>query len=115
MHPLGRQGEQLAAQYLRKKGYSIIDSNFTTPLGEIDIICKYKDLLIFIEVKTRTTRYIAPYLAVDYKKRLHAKRAIAMYVKSKKVHTMKLRYDIISIVITGETPIIEHIENVELE
>ncbi len=116
MNPLGTRGEQVAAKYLKDKGYIIADKNFRTPLGEIDIICKYKDTLIFVEVKTRTSNYkTEPYTAVNYKKRLHAKRAILLYVKEKKVQSMKLRYDIISIIVSGDSHSIEHIENVDLE
>ena len=50
---LGRFGENTAKSFLIRKGYEIIDLNFHTPYGEIDIICKHNDQLIFVEVKTR--------------------------------------------------------------
>lgn len=116
MHALGTHGEKLAAQYLKKKGYIVVETNFTTPLGEIDIICKHKGTLVFVEVKTRTSNYMAePYMAVNSKKKLHAKRAIDIYVQKKKITDVLLRYDIVSIVVTKANTVIEHIENVELE
>jgi len=49
---IGRRGEKLAAKFLRKKGYKIVDRNFRTRFGEIDLIVKKKGLLVFVEVKT---------------------------------------------------------------
>ncbi|NTW06664.1 MAG: YraN family protein, partial [Syntrophaceae bacterium] len=49
----GKDGEQIAAAYLKKKGYRICETNFRCPLGEIDIIAREKDEIVFIEVKTR--------------------------------------------------------------
>jgi putative endonuclease len=53
MVKLGHKGEGLAVDYLKQKGYSIIQRNFKTSLGEIDIIAKHEETLVFIEVKTR--------------------------------------------------------------
>ena len=64
---LGRIGEKSAGKYLRKKGYKIIEKNYTTKIGEVDLIALYGDLLVFIEVKTRSsTAYGNPGDAVDY-------------------------------------------------
>ncbi len=49
---LGKKGEQLTADYLEKKGYKIIDRNFRFGKGEIDIVCKYGDDLVIVEVKS---------------------------------------------------------------
>ena len=65
----GKTGERLAADYLRKKGYSILAVNFRCRFGEIDLIAKQDDTYIFIEVKYRTGRTAAdPTSAVDRKK-----------------------------------------------
>ena len=50
----GQMGEGLAADFLMKKGYRILERNFRTKLGEIDIVAKDKDTICFIEVKSRT-------------------------------------------------------------
>ena len=52
-HELGKQGENYACQYLKTKGYQIIQRNFSCKQGEIDIIAKDKEEYVFIEVKTR--------------------------------------------------------------
>jgi len=49
----GKEGEKIAAAYLKKNGYRIIEINFRCPIGEIDIVAKEKDDLVFVEVKTR--------------------------------------------------------------
>ena len=51
----GEQGEALAVRHLKKAGYKIIETNYRTRLGEIDIIAKDKDTIVFVEVKTRTS------------------------------------------------------------
>ena len=51
---LGRRGEEAAAEFLTQQGYQILDRNFRTPTGEIDIIAQEKDTLCFVEVRTRT-------------------------------------------------------------
>lgn len=53
---IGQWGEQAAVQYLERKGYSLLGRNFRTPYGEIDIIAAHLGVVIFVEVKTRTSR-----------------------------------------------------------
>ena len=66
----GEKGESLAKSFLVKNGYTIIDTNFRTKTGEIDIIAKKNEIIVFIEVKTRSSlTYGYPYEAVGYKKR----------------------------------------------
>ena len=68
---LGKFGEDIAGKFLENIGYKIIDKNFKTKFGEIDIIAKDKNTFVFIEVKTRNSdEYGAPQLAVNnYKKK----------------------------------------------
>ncbi len=51
---LGAYGEDIAASFFKKKGYDILEKNYRVPVGEIDIICKKGDLIVFVEVKTRS-------------------------------------------------------------
>ena len=57
---LGKQGEEIALRFLKKKGYRIIQTNYSCKLGEVDIVAKEKDTLVFIEVKTRTSLAFGP-------------------------------------------------------
>jgi len=50
----GQLGESLAKKYLENKGFRIIDANYRTKLSEIDLIAQFKDIMVFIEVRTRT-------------------------------------------------------------
>ncbi|MGD9279831.1 MAG: YraN family protein, partial [Desulfobacterales bacterium] len=65
----GEQGEALAARRLKKAGYKIIETNYRTRLGEIDIIAKDKDTIVFVEVKSRRSVYFGnPKQAVTLQK-----------------------------------------------
>lgn len=52
---LGKQGERLAEQYLKKQGYKLLKRNYTTPYGEADLVFSHGDEIVFVEVKTRTS------------------------------------------------------------
>ena len=69
---LGKLGEDIISNYIQKQGYKILERNFECSQGEIDIIAKNKNELVFIEVKTRSnTNFGTPSEAVDYKKQKH--------------------------------------------
>lgn len=94
---LGAYGENLAADFLVRRNYKIIDRNFRTRFGEIDLIARQGDEILFVEVKTRSdSRYGFPELAVDHNKISHLNRAIEIY---QNVRGLKCywRLDIISI------------------
>lgn len=66
----GYKGEDLAADFLRRKGYDIVAVNYTTSFGEIDIVARYKGTTVFVEVKSRRSeRFGVPAEAVHYRKR----------------------------------------------
>jgi putative endonuclease len=97
MKSLGSEGEDLAVQFLRKKGYRILEKNFKTPLGEIDIIARDGNTVAFIEVKTRTNDSFGyPFEAVNNRKRHKMKNLALLYLKKQgKEHPV--RFDVISI------------------
>ena len=67
---LGQRGEGIALSFLKTKGYEIIERNYKTPLGEIDIIARDSDVLVFVEVKTRESiEFGLPFESVNRKKR----------------------------------------------
>ncbi len=113
---LGTLGETIASQFLQKKRYQILDRNFHTHWGEIDIIAKLPKKISFIEVKTRTgSAKGAPYESVHFYKRRSLKRAIQYYLLQKDFKDYKLTMDIISIELDfNHRPIkIKHFENVD--
>ena len=78
---LGKKGEIEAQKYLRKLEYDILARNFKCSYGEIDIIAKEKEEIVFIEVKTRCSqKYGEPREAVNQIKKKHIKKASAYYI-----------------------------------
>lgn len=97
---LGKTGENLAINFLKSNDYAVIDKNFRSKFGEIDIIARKKNILTFIEVKTKTSlQQGAPYEAVNYWKLKHLKRAINYYILKNNVKNCKLSIGIVSIVL----------------
>lgn len=108
MKPLGAKGEEHAVEFLKGKGYRLISRNFKTSIGEIDIIAEDKGTLVFIEVKTRTDNSFGhPFEAVTYRKREKIKKVALCYLKGLK-KTAAARFDVMSIEMDGDTPVIEH-------
>ena len=110
---IGNMGEQLACDYLTKNGYEIIERNkLYTRQSEIDIIAKRKNLIVFVEVKTRTTdSFGTPFEAVDKTKLQHLKSGIFQYVQENNVK--KYQIDLIGITLKPELKI-QHLRNISL-
>ncbi|MDD3436980.1 MAG: YraN family protein [Candidatus Gastranaerophilales bacterium] len=108
----GAKGEQLAQEYLKKQGYEIIEANKRfSKACEIDIIVKYHDTLIFVEVKTRSTDFCGSGLeAITKTKYNHIKTGLFQYLKETKVKYKKFRIDAISIILKPEIKI-NHLKN----
>ena len=107
----GKQGEELAAQYLIGKGYEILERNWHNIHKEIDIIAKDGTDLVIVEVKTRQTdEYGEPDIAVTKKKQRMLIAAANAYITRNNLN-IETRFDIISIVFKDDAPVIEHIED----
>ena len=95
---LGRAGEVEASKYLKKKGYTILEMNFRTRIGEADIIAKDKDVVVFVEVKTRTDREFGlPSEAVNWKKQEKYFRVASEYLLKNRLTDSECRFDVIEI------------------
>ena len=112
---LGKWGEDLAADYLQRKGYTIIERDWKSGRRDLDIVAKNGNVIVFVEVKTRrNSLYGQPEEAVDYRKLQSLQQAINHYIKFRHIR-QEVRFDIISIVGTiGSEPDIQHIQNVAL-
>ena len=112
---LGKWGEDLAADYLQRKGYTIIERDWKSSRRDLDIVAKNGDVIVFVEVKTRrNSLYGQPEEAVDYRKLQSLQQAINHYIKFRHIR-QEVRFDIISIVGTiGAEPDIQHIQDVAL-
>ena len=99
---LGKQGEDRAAQFLVKQGYKLLERNFRTRSGEIDLIALHQGQVVFVEVKTRTSdAYGAPELAVTHRKQQRMIKAALGYIKYKKLHQVPCRFDVVAITAAG--------------
>ncbi len=110
---LGEQGETLAATYLQQKGYNILDRNWNCRFGEIDIVARVGNTLVFVEVKTRhaqTTEDAFASITPTKQKRLTS--AAQLYLSQVNTEETDWRMDVIAIALpkTGK-PIIEHVED----
>lgn len=111
---LGKRGEAIAVEYLQDKGYHIIDANFRTRAGEIDIIAQEKEKYVFFEVKTRKGDLKGkPYEAVTFRKIKHLQAAIKYYIVQNRLVDKPLRIDVISIELKSDGSIarLRHFEN----
>ncbi len=108
----GEQGEALAVRRLKKEGYKIIETNYRTRLGEIDIIAKDKDTIVFVEVKTRNSvQFGSPKWAVTPKKQKKISMVALYYLKTANLDTAKARFDVVSVISNRDNPQIEIIKN----
>lgn len=108
---LGRQGEDLAVDFLREKGLQILDRNWKLGDLEIDIVAKQADEVVFIEVKTRSSlTWGNPEDAVDELRKRRMTAAANAYLKFKRLDN-PFRFDIIAIVLNAYERQINHIEN----
>lgn len=99
---LGNSGEDMACEYLRKLHYKIIERNYKHKIGEIDIIAKDGDVLVFVEVKFKTTDYfgLPREMVTPYKQQKI--RSVAMgYIKHHKIFNTPCRFDVVEI-LNGE-------------
>lgn len=99
---IGADGEAKAAQYLTKRGYRILEQNYRTPFGEIDIIARDGEALVFIEVKSRSgTQFGSPQAAVDMRKQAKISQVAMAYMKHKKISGAYCRFDVVSVLKEG--------------
>ncbi len=98
---IGMVGEQIAVEYLKKKGYKILEKNFKLRFSEIDIIALDKDVLVFVEVKTKTNlRFGQPYEEITPAKLKKLKRGVQYYLLLRKKYVnYKMRLDVLSILL----------------
>ncbi|MBI4652704.1 YraN family protein [Candidatus Kuenenbacteria bacterium] len=111
---IGNLGEKIAKNFFKKQGYKIIKQNFTNRMGEIDLIVKEKDQIVFVEVKTRTNQNFGyPEESIDSRKQSKIIRTALNYLFEKKIVSENYRFDVISIEVNQLTKkaTIKHIKD----
>ena len=110
---LGNKGENIASDYLKEIGYKILDKNFRTRDGEIDLIAGDDEEIVFIEVKTRrSSSFGYPEEAVDEKKVEKMIKVANSWLEAKEKFDNSWRIDIIAIELDVRPPKITHIKNI---
>ena len=105
----GKRSEIIATDYLKKKGYKILETNYKNHVGEIDIIAKDKDYIVFVEVKARMSQAFGhPFEAIDEIKQQKIHAVASIYLVKHKKYGTKCRFDAISI-LGLENPEITHV------
>lgn len=116
---IGAAGEELALQFLRKQGLILIARNWRTAAGELDLVMREKQQLVFVEVKTRAgsrraERLLFSTITLKKRKKLRALAQLYRYKMPKAQRAMSFRIDVIGILVSREdlTPLlIKHIRN----
>jgi len=109
---LGKEGERVAEQYLRKKGYRVVERNYRCAGGELDLIVLDRRVVVFVEVKTRTGHaFGTPLEAVEFRKQQRMIRAAQFFLSAKGLHQRDARFDVVGVSWPGREPAVEHIVN----
>ncbi len=108
---IGSQGEVLAKKYLMSNMYEIIETNFHSPYGEIDIIAKDNDTLVFIEVKTRSSNLESALNSISVSKRKKISKTASYYLsKNNCFENIFTRFDIIIILLNKTHTTLKHMK-----
>lgn len=112
-HALGLEGERLAERCLRKRGLRTIARRFSTPIGELDLVMRQGQTVVFVEVKTRgDDRHENPVDAVTRRKQARVAGAAKWFLKTKGWEERPCRFDVVTVVFAdGARPRVEHIED----
>ncbi|HPH56011.1 MAG TPA: YraN family protein [Smithella sp.] len=108
----GKKGERLAADFLTGNGYQILETNFRCPLGEIDIIAREHQEIVFVEVKTRKSHALGyPEQAVGIQKQKKLSQLALWYLQAKKMSDKKARFDVVAVTLAVQANEINLIKN----
>ena len=109
----GKQGERAAKKFLQKAGLKFLAANFRTERGEIDLVLRDKDCLVFAEVKTRSSEdWTRPAAAVNAEKRRRLSRCALDYLRLLKNPPIKIRFDVVEVLLKdGAVQEVRHLPN----
>jgi putative endonuclease len=94
----GKKGEDIAVAYLKRKGYQLLDRNYRCLFGEVDIVAKEGDMIVFIEVKSRRSEQFGdPQMAVGIQKQKKLSRIAMKYLEEKSLYPCNARFDVVAV------------------
>ena len=111
---VARIGEEFAVQYLKDRGYQILERNYRLRSGEIDVIAKEGRQIVFVEVKTRRTlKFGVPQAAVTLAKQKQISKIALSYLQANNLLDTPCRFDVVAIFLSSKStpPKLEHIQN----
>ena len=107
---LGRDGEDIAEALLRRSGFRVLDRNYRCKGGEIDLVVRRGDLVVFCEVKSRRTdRWGEPSEAVHHGKQARLKRLAAIWLADRRPGPVDIRFDVVSVIVRRDRTEVRHI------
>jgi len=108
----GKIGEDIAIDFLKKKGYKIIERNYRCVFGEVDIVARDRNDIVFVEVKSRRSEYFGdPTDAVDFNKQKKISKIALNYMNEKRLDNHDARFDVIAIKLSPNGNTVKLIEN----
>src|SRR5204862_4324880 len=109
----GELGERAAKKYLKRQGLKFLVANFRSDRGEIDLVCRHEDCLVFVEVKTRSSEeWLRPAAAVNAERRGRLTRAGLDYLRLLRNRKVKVRFDIVEVLLeAGAVQEVRHLVN----
>lgn len=108
---LGKKGEKAVAAWLTQHGYTVIESNYRTRHGEVDIIASNHEIMAFIEVKTRTTEYFPTQLVINKCKQNKIIKAAIHYMVKHHIADKVIRFDIATVTPLEDGFAVDYIPN----
>ena len=107
---LGRSGEDAAADHFRRLGYEVVERNFRTRAGEIDLVARDAGTVVFCEVKTRRTdRWGLPAEAVNPRKQARLRRLAGEWLSLRRPGRVQVRFDVVSVIVAGDECEVTHL------
>ena len=109
----GALGERAAKKHLKRQGLKFLVANYRSPRGEVDLVFRERDCLVFVEVKTRSSEeWIRPAAAVNKERRQRLSRAALDYLRLLRNPPVKLRFDIVEVLLNdGQVREVRHLPN----
>jgi putative endonuclease len=116
LHPekkeIGQRGENLAVAYLQNLGYKVLERNYRCKLGEVDIIARDNDTLVFIEVRTRSSLdFGLPQESINRRKRHQISKVALEFMLRKKMKNIPARFDVVAISLEPGKEKVDHIKD----